>query len=35
MITVGKFEAGYYLSVAFIFGLFGGVFMAAIARAYL
>lgn len=35
MITFSKFEVGYFLAVAFIFGLFTGVFMAAIARAYL
>lgn len=35
MITVTKIEAAYCLTVAFTFGIFAGVFMAAIARAYL
>ena len=35
MITVTTIEAAYYLVVAFTLGIFAGVFLAAIARAYL
>jgi hypothetical protein len=35
MITVTKIEAAYYLTVAFAFGIFAGVYLAAVARAYL
>ena len=35
MIHIYKTEAAFYVVVAFVFGIFAGVFMAAIARAYL